>query len=68
MNVIIIEKVGCKNMDDTFEFLEQCELELAKQLCFNCPELTYDQIEDILREYSNEIDRQLMIDDVIVGN
>lgn len=54
-------------MDDTIEFLERCELELVKQLCFNCPELTYDQIEDILKEYSNEIDRQLMIDDVIVG-
>lgn len=55
-------------MEDAFEFLEQCELELVKQLCFNCPELTYDQIEDILREYSNEIDKQLMNDDIIVGN
>ena len=55
-------------MDDLFDYLEQCELELVKQLCLNCPELTMEQIESITKEFDNEINKQLINDEIIVGN
>ena len=55
-------------MDELFDFLEQCETELIKQLCLNCPELTYDQIESITKEFNDELNRQLVAEGIINGN
>ncbi|WP_154653434.1 hypothetical protein [Dielma fastidiosa] len=52
---------------DIFQFLEMCEIELINQLCKNCPELTVEQIENIAEDFSKEIDKQLVVDGIIIG-
>lgn len=41
------------------EFLEECEMEFIKQLCFKCPELSQEQINVIVEIFRAEIDKQL---------
>ena len=41
------------------DFLEECEMEFIKQLCFKCPELSSAQIDAIIEIFRDEIDKQL---------
>jgi hypothetical protein len=47
---------------DIYEFLEECELDLVQQLCQEYPELTLDQIENIVEDFSIEINKQILYD------
>ncbi len=49
------------------DFLEVCEMDFIKQLCFKCPELSQEQIDVIVEIFRNEIDKQLAGDNIIIG-
>ncbi|PXX74631.1 hypothetical protein DES51_12217 [Dielma fastidiosa] len=63
----MLKKGDMKMEIDIFQFLEMCEIELINQLCKNCPELTVEQIENIAEDFSKEIDKQLVVDGIIIG-
>lgn len=45
---------------DIYEFLEECELDLVKQLCQSYPELALNQIDKIVEDFSTEINKQIL--------
>lgn len=45
---------------DIYEFLEECELDLVQQLCQEYPQLSLEQIEKMIEDFSGSIDKQIM--------
>lgn len=45
---------------DIYEFLEECELDLVQQLCKEYPQLSLEQIEKMVEDFSGSIDKQIM--------
>lgn len=45
---------------DVYDFLEECELDLVQQLCKEYPQLSLEQIEKMVEDFSGSIDKQIM--------